>query len=131
MCNDLDIFLFISLNCLVGILSIAGVSDTVCRKKHKPVKGAGRSQFSKKLKIIATEQIGSCSEVCSRTLQEFIFFFQNQFQVILLLQCVFLDNVLYTFINALLYKPEKNQKCERHYNKERNDSRSVLHQFMT
>ena len=31
----------------------------------------------------------------------------------------------------LLYKPEKNQKCERHYNKERNDSRSVLHQFMT
>ena len=43
----------------------------------------------------------------------------------------FLKNILYTFINALLYKPEKNQKCERHYNKERNDSRSVLHQFMT
>lgn len=93
--------------------------------------GAGRSQFSKKLKIIVAEQIGSCSEVCSRTLQKFIFFFQDQFQVILLLQCVFLKNILYTFINALLYKLEKNQKCERHYNKERNDSRSVLHQFMT
>jgi len=69
--------------------------------------GAGRSQFSKKLKIIVAEQIGSCSEVCSRTLQKFIFFFQNQFQVVLLLQCVFLNNVLYIFINALLYKPEK------------------------
>ena len=44
--------------------------------------------------------------------------------------CFFEEHSVH-FYQRSVVQTRKNQKCERHYNKERNDSRSVLHQFMT